>query len=76
MEDKIIDTPYRKSYFASLKTIQSLREELHEAEQIIETYEILLDKDAMKSIEQSLREFKAGKGIPLSKLDVKSEDSE
>lgn len=61
---------YKKEYLDALDKNQKLREEIHDKNRIIETYEILLNKDVMKSIETSLKEFKEGKGIPLSELDA------
>lgn len=68
MEECKCEGFYKKEYFDALKTIQKLREELHDKSQIIETYEILLNKDAMESIAASLKQFQEGKGIPLSEL--------
>lgn len=68
MEDCKCEGFYKTEYFSALKKIQLLREELHDKYQTIETYEILLDKDAMESITVSLKQFKEGKGIPLSEL--------
>ena len=60
---------YKTEYFDALKTIQSLREELHDNERSWkETCDIMCDKETMEGIEKSIQQIREGKTIPLSEL--------
>lgn len=62
---------FKIEYFDALKTIQKLREELHNNEKSWkETCDIMCDKKTMAGIEKSMQQIREGKTIPLSEIDV------
>lgn len=48
--------------------LQSLLRIRNEIDEVVETLEILSDKELLKGIEQSLEEARRGEGVPIEEL--------